>query len=109
METWSAAPLIFTDTTKYDFSTAATKAFSDGFNPPMKRMADGKYVFYSGDINQDGGIDISDLQIEENDATNFLFGYNISDCTGDGASDIYDLQNIENNTTQLIFRARPSH
>jgi pectate lyase len=107
METWSAAPLTFTDTTKYDFSTAATKAFSDGFNPPMKRMADGKFAFYTGDINQDGGIDILDLQIEENDVTNFLFGYNISDCTGDGASDIYDIQNIENNSTYLIFRARP--
>lgn len=107
IETWSASPLLFTDTTKYDFSTAATKAFSDGINSPMKIMADGKYALYSGDINLDGSIDISDMQIAENDASNFLFGYYNSDCSGDGGSDISDMQIIENNSSLFIFKARP--
>lgn len=107
IETWSASPLTFTDTTKYDFSTSATKAFSDGINSSMKIMADGKYALYSGDINQDGGIDISDMQITVNDASNFLFGYYNSDCSGDGGSDISDMQIIENNSSQFIFKARP--
>lgn len=107
VETWSASPLTFTDTTKYDFSTAAAKAFSDGVNSPMKRMADGKYAIYSGDTNQDGAIDISDMQITINDASNFLFGYYNSDCSGDGGSDISDMQIIENNSYQFIFKARP--
>ena len=38
----------------------------------MKRMTDGKYALYSGHINQDGGIDISGLQLEENDVRNFF-------------------------------------
>ena len=107
IEIWSALPMIMRDTTKYDFSTAPTKAYSDGVNPAIKRMADGKYALYSGDTNQDGGIDISDLQLEENDVSNFLFGYNNTDCNGDGGSDITDLQIIENNTSLFIFRARP--
>jgi len=48
----------------------------------------GKYGIYNGDINQDGGIDILDMQIADNDATNFSFGYNSSDCNGDGGTDI---------------------
>jgi hypothetical protein len=107
IETWSALPITGTDTTRYDFSTGSAKAYSDGVNTPMRNMGDGKYAFYSGDINQDGGIDISDLQLEENDVSNFLFGYNDTDCNGDGGSDITDLQIIENNTPLFIFKARP--
>jgi pectate lyase len=107
IETWSALPIAITDSTKYDFSTASTKAYSDGINTPMKIMTDGKYAFYSGDVNLDGSVDIFDLQITENDISNLLFGYNNSDCSGDGISDIFDMQIIENNTIFSIFKARP--
>ncbi len=107
IETWSNLPVTITDTTKYDFSTSSSKAYSDGINTPMKRMTDGKYAFYSGDINRDGSVDIFDIQITENDVSNLLFGYINSDCTGDGSSDIMDMQIIENNTILSLFKARP--
>jgi hypothetical protein len=62
---------------------------------------------YSGDINQDGTIDLFDVQITENNAAGLLFGYDASDCNGDGLTDIFDIQLIENNSTLLIFASRP--
>ena len=48
-----------------------------------------------------------DLQQTENDASTFQFGYINSDCNGDGGSDIFDLQLIENNNGLFIYYARP--
>jgi acetyl esterase/lipase len=107
VETWSSVPLLLGTNNFYDFTTSQNKAFSDGINLPMKTMNDGKCAFYSGDINQDGGIDISDMQTAENDAANFQFGYYPSDCNGDMSSDISDMQIIENNNSLFIFSARP--
>jgi hypothetical protein len=47
------------------------------------------------------------MQITENDASQFVFGYYNSDCTGDASSDISDMQIIENNAGLFIFYARP--
>jgi hypothetical protein len=91
----------------YDFTTGYNKAYNDGINNPMRNMGGGVYAIYSGDINQDGGVDISDMQLTENDVSNFAFGYNASDCQGDGGTDISDMQIIENNGGFFIFYARP--
>ena len=107
IETWSSNPVLFSDSTNYDFSTAANKAFSDGNNIPMMNLGNGTYAIYTGDINQDGTADATDLQITENDAYNFQYGYNTSDCNVDGASDAIDMQLIENNTSLFLFMARP--
>lgn len=107
VETWSRNALLLASSNSYDFTTSQTKAFSDGFNLPMKTMGDGKCAIYSGDANQDGGIDISDMQVTQNDASNFLFGYYPSDCNGDLGTDISDLQLIENHVSFFIFCARP--
>jgi hypothetical protein len=107
IETWSSSPILIEDTVFYDFSSNITAAFNDGINPPLKYSIDNVQLIYSGDINQDGAIDIFDIQVAENAATNFEFGYIASDCNGDGSADIFDLQIIENNATLFIFNARP--
>lgn len=107
IETWSTAPIVFTSSNNYDFTTGMNQSYGDGINNPMKHMGNGVYAIYSGDVNQDGGIDIFDMQITENDASQSSFGYYNSDCNGDGSSDIFDLQIIENNAGLFIFYARP--
>ena len=107
IETWSSVPVTMNNITYYDFTINLNSAFSDGNNPAMKNMGQGKYAIYGGDVNQDGGIDIFDLQQTENDASTFQFGYINSDCNGDGGSDIFDLQLIENNNGLFIYYARP--
>jgi alpha-tubulin suppressor-like RCC1 family protein len=107
IETWSSNPILLGAFNEYDFSSNVTKAYSDGINPPMVNMENGVYAIYSGDINQDGGIDAFDMQITENDASQFAFGYYDSDCSGDGSVDISDMQMVENNAGLFIFYARP--
>jgi hypothetical protein len=107
VETWSSSPILIQDTTVYDFSNSSISAFNDGINPPLKNSNENDYLIYSGDINQDGAIDIFDMQVAENAASNFEFGYNVSDCNGDGSSDIFDMQIIENNASLFIFYSRP--
>jgi hypothetical protein len=107
IETWSAAPILISSNTSYDFSSDLEQAYGDGFNAPMKLMGNGVFAIYSGDVNQDGGIDIFDMQITENDAAQSAFGYYNSDCNGDGSSDIFDMQIIENNVGLSLFYSRP--
>jgi hypothetical protein len=107
METWSAAPVTFSATNNYDFTSSTSSAYSDGVNAPMKSVSGGKFAMYAGDVNQDGTIDLFDLLDTENDASNFTGGYNASDVNGDATSDLFDLILIENNSTLFIFVANP--
>ncbi|MBK6772201.1 MAG: hypothetical protein IPG78_08775 [Ignavibacteria bacterium] len=66
IETWSKAggePMTINGTTNYDFTTAASQAFGNNL-----KLKGSKYCAYSGDINQDGIIDASDLIKVYNDS-----------------------------------------
>ena len=107
IETWSKLPVLFTTNTIYDFTTGLEKAYDDAVNPPMAAMASGVYAIYGGDVNQDGGIDASDLAAIDNDNSIFAFGYNVTDTNGDGATDASDLAIVDNNSQLFLFYARP--
>ena len=107
VETWTATPLLISSSNQYDFSTSINAAFGDGMNAPMKQVATGVFAIYGGDVNQDGGIDLMDINIAENDASNFAYGYYPSDMNGDASSDLLDMNIIENNAGQFIFYVRP--
>ncbi|MEO6695677.1 MAG: hypothetical protein ABIY50_11405, partial [Ignavibacteria bacterium] len=104
IETWSKFPETFVSGTvkNYDFTTAATKAF--GNNMTLKF---GKYVFYSGDVNQDGTIDGSDGQLIDNDASNFVSGYVRTDVNGDNFVDGTDGSIAGNNAENFVTAAIP--
>jgi len=107
LETWSAAPVAFTSTTSYNFTTAMTQAYSNGFNPPMKYMGSGVYAIWGGNPMGDGPIDAADLAATDNGAAQFLYGYNPTDCNGNGATDASDMALIDNNVQLQLFFARP--
>ncbi len=107
LETWSKLPVMFSSTTDYDFSSSLAQAYDDGVNPPMATVAGGKFAFYGGDVNQDGGIDATDQGEVDNDVALFAFGYNTTDITGDGSTDASDMQAVDNNLTLFLFYARP--
>lgn len=97
LETWSADPVTFvSDNASIAFSVDATYAFGNNEiqvdNDPYNVFA-----FYSGDINQDGTIDASDLSGVENDLSNSVSGYVPSDLNGDDFVDASDLSLVENN------------
>lgn len=103
--TWSQ-PIYLTfgsgATFSYDFTTSASKAF--GNNLILKNSI---YCIYSGDINQDGVVDASDVSIVENDATNSLSGYVISDVTGDKYVDASDISIVVNNSESGVITEIP--
>jgi len=106
LETWSkagGAAMILNDVTSYDFTTAASQAY--GSNQKLKGS---KYCAYSGDVNQDGITDASDLIKVYNDSYTGLTGsYLKTDLNGDNITDVTDLGVLDNNVYSGIFIARP--
>jgi len=105
IETWSkSGGVILTggSLNLYDFTTAQTQAY--GSNLTQKG---GKWCIYSGDINQDGVIDGTDLSSIDNDASNFASGYMRTDVNGDQVVDGSDLAIADNNASNFITVIKP--
>ncbi|MEO8448014.1 MAG: hypothetical protein ABI528_10985, partial [bacterium] len=103
METWSANSMSFTsDTLSYDFTTAANTAY--GNNLFLKGT---RWTIYSGDINKDGFIDLTDLALCYNDAAFFVTGYALTDVNGDLISDLFDILIVYGNSSKFIGVAKP--
>jgi hypothetical protein len=103
LETYSATTQSFTSgMLTYNFSNALTKAY--GSNMTLKG---GKYCFYSGDVSQDGTIDLTDLISIDNDNSNFVTGYTTTDCNGDSTVDLSDLIIVDNNNSAFISKIIP--
>lgn len=98
LETWSKAggeTFVTNGAYIYDFRSAAAMAFGD--NQVLKGS---KYCIYSGDINQDGIIDATDLSGIENDAMNSLTGYVTTDLNGDDIVDATDISIVDTNVSE---------
>jgi len=103
IETWNGTPLSFSGATiSYNFTSAASQAYGDN----MKEIS-GKYVLYSGDVNQDGIIDSGDMIPVDNEAANFVTGYLSSDVNGDGLVDSGDMIMLDNNGALFIAKIVP--
>ena len=67
----------------------------------------GVFALYSGDINQDGFIDIFDYPAFETDQLNLAMGYLPTDLNGDGFVDIFDYPVFEANQLNLVSVIQP--
>jgi len=66
------------------------------------------FAIYSGDLDQDGGINIFDIPMLANALNDpFPYGYLVADINGDGGVDIYDIPYLANNINGDIFVQRP--
>lgn len=87
----------------YDFTTSKTKAYGDNL-----KLKNGEYCFYSGDVNQNGIIDLADVLIVHNAAQQlFQSTYAVTDTDGDGYTDLSDVLITYNNSTNFIVKIRP--
>lgn len=66
-----------------------------------------RHAFYSGDVNQDGTVDATDLSMIDNDAYNFVTGYVKTDLTGDNFVDATDAAIADNNAANFVSVVRP--
>lgn len=104
LETWSSSPVNFSNgvLTDYDFTLSQSQAF--GNNQLLKA---GRWCIYSGDVNNDGVIDIRDLALVDNDVYNLISGFADSDLTGDLVVDASDLLIVDNNNFNFVSTIRP--
>lgn len=118
IETWSRNPVSstfsvlfansfspFTSTLQYDLSSSQSSAF--GNNLARVDFTPNTFAIYSGDVNQDGIIDASDLSEVDNDAFNSTSGYVRTDVNGDNFVDASDLSIVDNNAFTGIMLERP--
>ena len=85
-----------------DFTLAQGSIY--GSNQKLKGT---KWCFYSGDVNQDGLVDGTDLAGVDNDAAVFASGYLATDLTGDNSVDGSDLAIVDNNSTAFVTKVVP--
>ncbi|MBI2416909.1 MAG: hypothetical protein HYV28_03235 [Ignavibacteriales bacterium] len=103
IETWSAAPVQLKNySANYDFTSSALQAYGENMT-----LVNGKYCLYSGDVNQDGFIDFTDLTAIDNDAYNFTSGYIVTDVNGDLFVDFTDLTIVDNNAYNFVGAIKP--
>ncbi|MDR3666687.1 MAG: CARDB domain-containing protein [Ignavibacteriaceae bacterium] len=103
IETWSAVGNIFISSAlNYDFTTSAAQAY--GNNLILKGN---KYCLYSGDINQDGQINLLDLVAVFANNSNYVNGYSSSDVDGNNIVDLADLLIVDNNYSANVSKQTP--
>ncbi len=102
IETWSTAPIAFTQgsTAAFDFTTAASQAYGNNL------VAVGsvpRYAMYSGDVNQDGYVDPLDLSLVDQSSFNYEAGTGLStDINGDHFVDPLDLSICDQNSFNYV-------
>ncbi len=105
LETWSkAGGESYTSGGVYQYNFMSSASMAYGNNQVLKGL---KYCIYSGDVNQDGSIDLSDVIFISNDASLFVSGYAKTDVNGDNFVDLDDQLITYNNTIKFIGRIVP--
>jgi len=104
LETWSSSQVNFIPGTITDFDFTLNQTTAYGNNLVLKS---GRWCFYSGDIDRNGSIDLSDIIGIYNDASAFITGYNASDLTGDNLTDLTDIVIAYNNSVNFVSVIKP--
>jgi hypothetical protein len=104
LDTWSKFGVNYqtTVTLNYDFTFTASQSF--GNNTILKGV---KYCMYSGDVTQDGFIDLADVVGIYNNATAFANGYVVTDVNGDLITDLADVLIGYNNAIAFVSAKTP--
>lgn len=103
IETWSSAGNKFIlNSLDYDFTTTNLSAYGSNL-----ALSGNRYCIYTGDINQDGTVDVTDISMTANDAAESMSGYLLSDLNGDNYADASDISLVANNATNSVMKVVP--
>lgn len=108
VETWSPQTNLFNylnPSISYDFTNSASQAY--GSNQIQVSSNPSIFAVYSGDVNQDGVIDILDAGMIDDDAFNYATGNLVTDLNGDMFVDVLDRAIADNNAFNYIGVIRP--
>lgn len=108
IETWSkAGGEAYNPGTSLNFNFHLDSSKTYGKNVIRTDNSPKTYAVFSGDVNQDGNVDVLDLGIIDTDAYNFLAGYVRSDVNGNNIVDATDLSITDNNAFNFVSKMRP--
>jgi len=104
LECWSNNSMSFSQNniTTFDFTTWAAQTYGSN-----SVLTSGRYCAYSGDIQNDGIIDLTDVVGAFNDADAFVTGYVNTDIDGDNLVDLTDILFAFNNSNLFISAIMP--
>lgn len=106
VETWSDSGKVFdSDTLSFDFTFSDSEAY--GNNMIQIDTSPVEFGIYSGDVNQDGFVDATDMLAIDNDASAFVTGYVDTDLTGDLVVDASDALIADNNSSNFVSAILP--
>ena len=101
IETWSkfGGENLVRDTSiyNYNFTTSSSQAFRNNM-----KLKGTKYCLYSGDVDQNGIINLTDAILIYNDAFNFEYGNAVNDLNGDNIVDLNDILIVNSNMNSFI-------
>ncbi len=107
LATWSATPVSFVNSdASIAFSVDAIYAYGNN-EIQVDNSPYNVFAFYSGDVNQDGTVDATDVSAIDNDAQNFVGGYVVTDLTGDNFVDGTDFAIADNNAANFVSAITP--
>lgn len=108
LETWSSQSVAFdflSGNVDYDFTLSREAAYGD--NQIIADSVPLRFAIYSGDIDQEDNINLTDVLIAYNDASVFAAGYIVSDVSGDNFVDLTDVLITSNNSGNFISKIIP--
>ena len=101
--TWSGVPQTFNNNAlTYDFTSSASQAYGSNMV-----FANNAWSFYTGDVDQNGIVDLTDGALIYNDGINFTTGYVNTDLNFDGIADLGDLILQYNNGRKFVSEIHP--
>jgi len=104
VETWSSATQAFSaGSLTYDFTTSSNKAFGNNLI-----LLEGKWCIYGGDVNQDGFVESTDVNMVFTDNVNGVNGYIPTDLNGDSYTEAEDLSIVFKNNILGIEKKTPT-
>lgn len=104
IETWSrSGGEVFTGSVlNYDLTTSASQAYGSN-----QKLVGSKYSVFTGDVNQEGSTDLTDIITIYNDAGIFASGYINTDLNYDNLADLTDIIYAYNNSSIFVAVVRP--
>lgn len=106
--TWSSVPVSFdplTSQADYRFNTSESQAYNN--NQTLVDSTPVRFAMFSGDVNQNKFVDLTDVTLTYNDASAFVSGYKVTDVNGDNVTDLFDLLIVYNNSSAFVQAFEP--
>ncbi|MBK8550220.1 MAG: hypothetical protein IPL53_03845 [Ignavibacteria bacterium] len=103
LETWSSTPQSFSSNSMtYDFTDNSNKAYGDNMS-----LSGDEWVIFTGDVNQNGFVELTEVLSVDNEASAFASGYVNSDVNGNNFTDLTDVLLAYNNSRNFVEKSTP--